>query len=511
MEEVQLPIDVLDDDIVNHGKIDKIKWVEEKQSYRSERKIKKIAAIARREERLSNHRPPKNCFVGKHKWLGGAVDPETGTIYGVPSNTIEVICIHPPDVEQNDEPAKTATISTIPLPNKFKEGCFKWLRGIITNGFLYGIPAWSTNGVLKVRLTKKGKGPRVKLLPLPKTPTAPEKPNRNHNEVRRDLWMWHGAGLSQSSKSSAIYCIPSNHEKVLKIDVLTDTLSEIGPAFTEGQNKWYGGIRGRDGCIYGVPYTASGVLRIDPSLDDVQVLGNFPRGGWKWHGGLMAPSNGVIYAFPAHSNRVLCIDTNKHPPNQNQDQNDQQWRISTIPIHKHSLDKDPDTLRYKWLGGAYGADGCIYGMPSDASSILRIDPNYSSNEARATTFGDVTIKSKDTKNSEVTDLNMNKWQGGVLSPKDGCVYAVPANANCVLKIDTNPNTPLDIQFLECQWDGNSSSSTTTQNDSIDRKNINDKWQGGFLGKDGVIYGIPECIDRVMALYPGKHAQVRFIS
>lgn len=73
-------------------------------------------------------------------------------------------------------------------------------------------------------------------------------------------------------------------------------------------------------------------------------------------GGLLAPSNGVIYGFPAHSNVVLCVDTN---PTTNDDHN----RVSTIPIEKGPLDNDPDDLQYKWLGGSYGADGCIYGMP----------------------------------------------------------------------------------------------------------------------------------------------------
>ena len=45
-------------------------------------------------------------------------------------------------------------------------------------------------------------------------------------------------------------------------------------------------------------------------------------------------------------------------------------------------------------------------MPSDATSILRIDPERN----EATTFGTV-------------DGGRNKWQGGVLSRVDGCVYA----------------------------------------------------------------------------------------
>jgi hypothetical protein len=57
---------------------------------------------------------------------------------------------------------------------------------------------------------------------------------------------------------------------------------EIGPELPEGQNKWYGGIKGVDGCIYGMPFTATGVFRINPWDDSVEILGNFPAGGWKW-------------------------------------------------------------------------------------------------------------------------------------------------------------------------------------------------------------------------------------
>ena len=104
-----------------------------------------------------------------------------------------------------------------------------------------------------------------------------------------------------------------------------------------------GGITGVDGCIYAPPYTATGVLRINPKKDSVQVLGNYPAGGWKWHGGLLAKSTGVIYAFPAHSNEVLCIDTNVRDNDK-----DESWRVSTIPIHRHENDMDSPDLQYKW-------------------------------------------------------------------------------------------------------------------------------------------------------------------
>ena len=133
-------------------------------------------------------------------------------------------------------------------------------------------------------------------------------------------------------------------------------------------------------------------------------------------GGLLAPQTGVIYAFPAHTDEVLCVDSNLC---ESKEHNDESWRVSTIPIKRHAGDTDPHDLPYKWLGGSYGADGCIFGMPSDATTILRIDPLKN----EAITFGKV-------------DASRNKFQGGVLSVVDKCVYAVPADAGCVLKSES---------------------------------------------------------------------------
>lgn len=133
--------------------------------------------------------------------------------------------------------------------------------------------------------------------------------------------------------------------------------------------------------IQGIPYTASSVLRIVPETDEVQVIGDFQVGEWKWHGkfslcnmsfsshymliggtnslvnlyhcsligGMLSPENGVIYGFPAHSDVVLCIDTNIADC----EVNDNNWRVSTIPIEKHKDDNDSDDLRYKWLGECF--------------------------------------------------------------------------------------------------------------------------------------------------------------
>lgn len=116
-------------------------------------------------------------------------------------------------------------------------------------------------------------------------------------------------------------------------------------------------------------------------------------------------------------------------------------------------------------------------MPSDATTILRIDPIKN----EATTFGTVSS-------------SINKWQGGVLSQIDKCFYAVPADMDCVLRVDTDPNTPLSIDYV-----------------GSDFRDVDDKWQGGFVGSDGKIYAIPENINNVMVITPGENLSVEMLS
>jgi hypothetical protein len=328
---------------------------------------------------------------GKNKWLGGAVDQE-GRIYGVPSNAQEVICLAPnPDDEKGGY-----EMHTIPLPPSISQGQFKWLRGIIWDRYLIGIPAWSQDGVLWVdidsyweeELKQKQRNNNsaeenseededdykipsqqkmfASVLPLPEGSLESLEEGMDAPE----RWLWHGAAMNKNQ--TAIYAIPSNAQQVLKIDLLTKRTSLLPIPVTvtplSQTNKWYGGILGDDNAIYGVPYAASGILRIDADTDTVELIGEeiFGVREYNWHGGIKHPKNGKIYCFPAHNSHVLTIDTafSKSNPGSSE----KQW--SLLDIQRASYDKDQVT-RYKWLGGSLGADGNIYGMPSDASSILR--------------------------------------------------------------------------------------------------------------------------------------------
>ena len=176
-----------------------------------------------------------------------------------------------------------------------------------------------------------------------------------------------------NQNQTAIYAIPSNAQNILKIDLLTRTTSLMPIPATvtplSQSNKWYGGILGDDNCIYGVPYAASGVLCIDANTDTVELIGEEQFGvqQYNWHGGIKHPTNGKIYCFPAHNSHVLTIDSSLSSEDSSVSLED---RLALLEIHRAPYDND-DVTRYKWLGGSLGADGNIYGMPSDASSILK--------------------------------------------------------------------------------------------------------------------------------------------
>ena len=81
--------------------------------------------------------------------------------------------------------------------------------------------------------------------------------------------------------------------------------------------------------------------------------------------------------------------------------------------------KDPRiTGNNDWFGGVLSPQGVIYGIPSAATSILRIDPSSDT----ISFFGSVGTPQG------------TKWCGGVLAP-NGAIYGMPYLLSQVLKID----------------------------------------------------------------------------
>ncbi|KAL3921861.1 MAG: hypothetical protein SGILL_002523 [Bacillariaceae sp.] len=387
---------------------------------------------------------------GSHKHLGGAYDPTDGTIYGIPANSKAILVIR---LNEDGE----YRLTTIPLPKQVADTSMKWLRGIISGGYLWAIPAWADSVLCvdidafwKRRPLAEGETDYVKLVPLPKS----------HPKGMR--WQWHGAGINK--EQTGIFCVPSNAKHVLKVDCVTKTTSFIAIEFDQDKypdfsldctNKWYGGITGDDNAVYCIPYRASGVLRIDTATNTAKVIGpNYGIGNYFWHGGIKR--NGKIYAHPSHADTVLVIDTKE----------ESKGIVSELPIDRKDQDKDKKQT-YKWLGGSVGADGNIYCPACDTSAILKIN---------------VTTDYCDTQG--FTGRSKNKWQGGILG-RDACIYTIPADGVHVCRIATDPSIEGDnpVQLLG------------------DLPSHKDKWQGAAVGKDGSLYFIPESGYRVMRVTP----------
>lgn len=127
----------------------------------------------------------------------------------------------------------------------------------------------------------------------------------------------------------------------------------------------------------------------------------------------------------------------------------------------------------KWRGGVLGPDGKIYGMPLGSTDILIIDPAAGS--ASRSAMG-------------ATLTGASKWIGGVLGP-DGKIYGIPYTSTDILIIDPAAGTATR-SAMGASLTGSS------------------KWQGGVLGPDGKIYGIPFNSTDILIIDPVAGAATR---
>ena len=260
-----------------------------------------------------------------------------------------------------------------------------------------------------------------------------------------------GGALGSDGK---IYAIPGFARRVLRIDPADGGVEYVGPEYP-GEFKWLRSVTcPKSGAIYGLPCHANTVLKIVPGPTPLiteiggECIGAI-GGDWKWHGGVLSPHDGCIYCIPQFAERVLKIDP---------------------ATDSCELIGGPFPGRNKWYGGLMGTDGCIYGVPQNAEAVLRIDP--------ATNGGECTLHGK-------YPAGGWKWHGGTVG-MDGAIYGVPAHADTVLKITPgNPPTMVEI-----------GSNLRTGKHRTDGKY---KFLGGVLGKDGCVYFIPSDSDHVLQI------------
>ena len=219
---------------------------------------------------------------------------------------------------------------------------------------------------------------------------------------------------------------------------------------------YFGGAFGpADGLLYLIPCNAARAARFNPKSQVWQSFGDTFRGDYKWIGAAVSSFDNCIYSFPAECStvsHVLKIDPAEGTAR----------TVGTRSV----LTLAQGVRDYPWYGSIAAADGCIYGIPNNAGSVLRFDPRTQ----KLSTFGHLV-------------LGKRKYKSAVLGPQGRFIFCIPARAERVLCIDT--------VTLTCEPIG----------DNFGRsKHI--KWFGGAIGGDSLIYCIPlETMSRVLRIDP----------
>jgi len=308
-----------------------------------------------------------------------------------------------------------------------------------------------------------------------------------------------------------VYGVPGHAKRVLRINTETNDMDFIGPSF-DGNFKW---LRGLDiptkfmgnraeefpkGCCLALPSNTCSVLKINCATNEVSTIGEVKEQGWLYHGGNLA-DDGFVYAIPANATRVLKIDP----------------RCDTVQMIGPGFEG-----RQKWFGGITGCDGCVYGIAQNANGVLKINPQTQ----ECTILGEGTLGD-----------GMWKWHGGLAINNGEKIIGFPNNADNILIIDVTEQTvytigddsilksgrhriPQDGRYKylggACSIDGkftylfpcDAERVLRINNQTLDLSLVGpellegeNKYQNGFVTRDGCLYGIPQRASGVIRIVP----------
>jgi hypothetical protein len=280
------------------------------------------------------------------------------------------------------------------------------------------------------------------------------------------------------------YGIPCSARRVVKFNPLDKSMTEIGPDLGEGYSKWKCGVLANTGSIYCAPYCVDHILKIDTIRGTVETLDDIElpeTGDALWQSGALVADNNIYY-MPFCARRIMRLN----PDNDS----------------LSSVGDDLGEEEYKYSGTVVANDDFVYGIPEDATCILKFDP---SNPDTTSTVGEEAEEAFRcgiyAANDEgqvlkiATTINNYTWigdpiysaygegWGDAIVGADKCIYWPPCNANRVLKFD-----PGAQQLPSLVGD--------------DLGTGRYKWHGGALATDGAIY-CPSSFSRVLTIDPFK--------
>lgn len=415
-----------------------------------------IDVKAKHPDNVVDHRPnggpllsllwSKQPLNGQTLFLGGEVGID-GKIYCIPGHSPRVLVIDP----------ETDDVTQIGPKELFSNGTkFKWLRGIPVGDVIYGLPCHASE-VLRIHVPTQ----TITKIPIPYEEFY-EDPKVARAQ-RKMIWKYHGGNICSDG---CIYAVPQSAWHVLKIDPRTDTCSLVGPTLA-GKYKWYGGVES-GGAIYCVPQNSSHVLRISPEA--ITLHGDYGEGGHKWHGAAKS-DDGTIVCIPNNVDRVLLITPDEKEPTLSEIGDG-----SFIQTGRHRSDG-----KYKYLGAMAGTNGKVYVFPSGSEYVLEVD-------TRNNTARNVGPNLRD---AGMERIFQNKWQNGLTNPHDDCVYAIPLSGETLLRIDCSND-------MDASVDGEVEVTTWPLPSPFETL---DKWEGGVICANGLMYTMPNNCKAVLKIQP----------
>jgi len=204
-----------------------------------------------------------------------------------------------------------------------------------------------------------------------------------------------------------IYLAPFSGTNVLEFDPVNRTYREIATGLT-GTNNYNGAVMDTTGNVFCIPQNQTTCVKVDCSVEPVSISTvNFGAtfGSARYISGTVHP-NGNIYLAPLQSDSFLELDP------------------ATETSTTYSTGKGTGQLLCQ--GALTGADGKIYGVSYNSSTILRLDPDTGTVD-EPFTHGQGT----------------NAFIGGVAAP-NGNIYLAPFDADNIYEIDPLAGTASTI-------------------------------------------------------------------
>lgn len=325
------------------------------------------------------------------------------------------------------------------------------------------------------------------------------------------------AALTKSDHDSELYGVVGNRLVAPRYGGLA-----LGPAPTANSAPYV--ARVCDQVFYSSP--------TDPARSS---WGLIPANDTNWFGAVTGHTN-MVYCVPCASPFVFAIDSHSQMP-------------FTIAIDGVAANQ---TSR-KWMGGALGSDGNVYGAPHGSTSVLVIEPDAvrartvsigtpfgaaarwvgGAAHADAVFFvpndGAAGVLRFDTRTAVATPFGVdtapvsNAWRGACVV--DGVMYCAPANAASILAVDlasgawTAVALPAEVTgsdkycgcvavgakvyFVPCSATRVAVLDTRTRAAALVGSVYagSTKWSGAAVGADGKVYCAPSSAATVLVVDP----------